>query len=103
MASVLDKRGDKLALRPTFLPFSNPQADVLISGPNEQFLRAIHMAFKTDACYIRYGAEIARTYKRFIIFTIRGLTPQSESELINWVSYLRTHQEPKDEAEFHLL
>lgn len=102
--SVLDnKKGGIVQLRNNQLSFSNPQAKTLISGPNEQFLAAIHSAFKTDACYVRYGADIHRTYEHFIIFTIEGLPKHQSDEFVNWISYLRVHQSPKNDAEFHLL
>jgi len=103
MGSVLDLKGNNISLRDAKLSFSNSQSDIFISGPNEQFLKAIHQAFKIDACYSRYGADIHRTYKRFIIFTMQGLPKHAENDLINWISYLRLHQEPKDEAEFNLI
>lgn len=102
MSTVLDANGNQVSLRGNIM-FSNPQSDVLISGPNEDFLKAIHDAFKMDACFVRYGAQIPRTYKRFIIFVVQGLPKEGENELINWISYLRMHQEPKNDKEFILI
>lgn len=102
-ATILNERGTPINLRNSILSFSNPQADTLITAPNEEIMRGLHRAFKTNACYVRYLADIQRTYRRFIIFTIAGLPPKESSEFINWVSYLRVHQEPKDDEEFHLL
>lgn len=102
-ASIIDQQGNSINLRNSVLSFSNPQADTLITAPNEAIMRALHAAFKVDACYVRYLADIQRTYKRFIIFTLAGLPQKESNEFINWVSYLRVHQEPKDDLEFHLL
>lgn len=97
-------KGEDISLRSSAIMFSNPTADTLISAPNEEMMAALHKAFpEVDACWVRYGAQIHRTYKRFVIFTIAGLPKEGENELINWVSYLRVHQEPKDDNKFVLI
>lgn len=102
---VLDPSGNPVSISDTMggiFRWSNPQADIFISGPNEEFLYKIHQAFKVDACYARYGTAPLRTYKQFIIFYIADRSGMNQ--LDNWISMLRaTKQEPQKPELFNVI